>query len=159
MARKDPHAVAMMRCTHVARSETVPLRIVPEYGKISEDSAKPASSEIWRVFHVHEPWSNLIDHAGKLSPEPRLGAVLDAAPAPWCRDVLAWEAARYEIHKSTPGAPVEGLDVVPDRKRWQESVELSLHEHASAKGVDLDGADGSVSEQESAKYPAASSGE
>jgi hypothetical protein len=67
---------------------------------------------------------------------------------------LAREAARDDIHQSTPRLAIEGSDIIPDWERWQVSFVLPLHESLSAPFIDFDGTDGFPSEEFSAKYAA-----
>lgn len=69
-------------------------------------------------------------------------------------DVLAREAARDDVHHSTPRATVKGSHVVPDGEGRQASVVLAGHEDASGVVVDFDGTDAPPPEQLAAEYAA-----
>jgi len=55
---------------------------------------------------------------------------------------LAWESSRDEIHASTPGSPVKGLDIVPDGGIVEQSVPLPSLDDLLAEGVPFDKRDG-----------------
>lgn len=59
-------------------------------------------------------------------------------------DVLAREAARDEIHDSTPRATIEGADVVPDRRLIQGLVFHPRHDRGRSVGFPFDIHDGTV---------------
>jgi hypothetical protein len=55
---------------------------------------------------------------------------------------LAGETGRDDIHASTPGSPVEGLDIVPDGSVIEVAVSDSGLEDSLAVPVPLDVTDG-----------------
>ena len=134
----------------MVRSEHAPLRIEPQRGQVSENSSEPSSSEHWGVLHEHETGSYLANDPSKLGPESAFLAV-DAGAFSSRADVLARETARHDINSAFPLSSVKGSHVIPDRERFETPVVLAGHEYVSAVGVELDGADGSPSEQLSAK--------
>lgn len=105
---------------HVGRSETIPLRIEPERGKVREDLVESAGPERRDVFNEDKSRLNLGDDAGVLSPEP---GPLTGQTGSFPRDgnVLAGKTARDEIHSSAPRATVESGDVTPDRS-WSQGA-------------------------------------
>lgn len=132
--------------------------MIPVLGQVPENDVEPSNSEICAVFHEHESRSNLANDADEFRPESG-SLALDAVSTARGRNVLAGEAARDDIHASSPRSPVEGADVIPDGKGLQYSVVLPLHEDISAVLVDLDGADATVVEDEPAENSAASARE
>jgi hypothetical protein len=70
--------------------------------------------------------------------------------------VSAWKPARYDINNASPWSAVKGLHVIPDGKRVQAAVVLSLHKNACGVGVPFDGAYGSPSKEFSPKDAATS---
>lgn len=152
---KYPHPRAVVPRTIGARSEHAPLRIEPERGQIPENGIESPNSEICAVFHKDVSGSNFANHAHEFQPKSRLLA-LDARSTAGRADVLARESARNNIHSSSPRSPVEGADVIPDGKRWQDSVVLPFDEDLAAIRLDLDGANGPVSEDEPAENSASS---
>jgi hypothetical protein len=127
-------------------SQHTPSRIEPQRGQVSENGSKPPSNESWGVFHEDVARSNLANDPSKLTPEPRSGPS-DPCPFAGNADVLAWETTRDDIHTSSPGLPVEGTHVVPDREGLQAAVVLAGLEHLAGVVVGLNGADGSPSQQ------------
>jgi hypothetical protein len=80
----------------------------------------------------------------------------DSGTFPGCADVLAWESARYHVNKSAPWLPVEGLNVIPDRERFEASIVLPGDQNVPCVGVPLDGADGSPPEELAPEYASTS---
>jgi hypothetical protein len=66
---------------------------------------------------------------------------------------LTGEAGSDDIHASTPGSPVECVNIVPDWEGLKDSVVLSLHEGFSSLSGPLDGADDTVAEELVGKDP------
>ena len=60
---------------------------------------------------------------------------------------------------ASPGVPVEGANIVPDREPGQESVPLSLEQDIPRVFLQLDGADRHMAEKESAEDSATGSSE
>ncbi|MFT3992414.1 MAG: hypothetical protein QM680_13500 [Luteolibacter sp.] len=71
-------------------------------------------------------------------------------------DVLTREASRHHVNTASPWAAVEGLNVIPDRERFEASVVLSGDQNVPCVGVPFDGADGAPSKQFAAKNAASS---
>ena len=57
-----------MRRTNGGSRYNVPLRVIPERGKVSENAGKSASPQSPDVFHEHEAGSKLANQTGELSP-------------------------------------------------------------------------------------------
>jgi hypothetical protein len=130
----------------MASPQHIPSRIVPERGQVSENDPESSSSEIWAILHERVAGSNFANDASELRPQPAALAA-DADPPARTRDVLAREAARDDVDSVTPGLAVEGADVVPDGERLEQSVSLPGEQHAPAKGIKLDSADGAPAQQ------------
>jgi len=43
--REYPNPVAAVRCANVVRSNNIPYRIIPDFGKVSEDGGKSSSNK------------------------------------------------------------------------------------------------------------------
>jgi hypothetical protein len=71
---------------------------------------------------------------------------------------LAGESTADEIDLSAPFVPVEGPHVVPYRESREDSIGLTLKQHAPRTGLDFNGANGSVSEQQACVESTAPSG-
>jgi hypothetical protein len=54
--------------TDLRRRETVPFRIEPERGQVSENVSKSARKEPWHVLHEDVSGSKLANETGELSP-------------------------------------------------------------------------------------------
>jgi hypothetical protein len=80
----------------------------------------------------------------------------DSCALSGCADVLAREAARYHVNKSAPWLPVEGLNVIPDRERFETSVVLSGDQNIPCVGVPFDGAHAFPSKEFASEYAATS---
>jgi hypothetical protein len=74
-------------------------------------------------------------------------------------DILAGKPARYHVNNASPGASVEGTNIIPNGERWQVPFILSLHESSSAVGVELHGADGAPSEEHASENASSSAAE
>ena len=55
--------------------DTMPFRIIPERGQVTEDDSKSSSNECWTVLHEHESRSNLASDPRHVTPEPAALAV------------------------------------------------------------------------------------
>jgi hypothetical protein len=136
-------------------AEHSPARIIPQRGQVSENTSKPSSSESWGVFHEYEAWSHLANDSGHFRPQSAPFSIQSLAGA-GNTDVLAREAARDDIHKSSPRSPVEGSHIVPDGEWLKASVVLAGHEDSPGVLVAFDGTDRPPSEQLAAENAASS---
>lgn len=89
---QDENSLPSVWRAHVGRSETIPLRIEPERGKVGEYSIESANNERCDVFNEHVAGSKNANDACELRPEAGAGAA-DADPFPGVGDVLAREAS------------------------------------------------------------------
>jgi hypothetical protein len=71
-------------------------------------------------------------------------------------DVLAREAARYDVHQTTPWLSIECLHIVPDWEGVEASIVLPCGKASPCMVVPFDGAHGAESAEESTEYAAAS---
>jgi hypothetical protein len=104
-----------VRCAHVGRSKTIPLRIEPEVGQVAENSVESSGNKGTHVLHEDETRLHLGDDAGHFAPKPGLLAV-DPCALSGEADVGAGKPTRDKIHFSTPREAFECGDVVPHRK-------------------------------------------
>lgn len=58
----------MLGGAHEVSADTIPLRIIPERGKVPENTVEPASSEGGHVLHEHDTGSKLANEPSKLRP-------------------------------------------------------------------------------------------
>lgn len=68
----DPNPVPYVRGANVGSREAMPLRIIPDLGQVSENSAKPSSTlacnEVCDVLHDEEARSKLASEAEEFAP-------------------------------------------------------------------------------------------
>lgn len=112
----------------MARSHNSPWRIIPHFGKVTEDGCKSSSNKQWAVFHEDEPRSYLADNARHLTPEP--GSFTgDARSFSGCTDVLARKPARNHVNNASPRSSVKCTDVIPNRERRKQPVVLTCEQN------------------------------
>jgi len=132
-----------------------PFRIVPDGGKVFEDSDKAASSQEGTVFDEDVMRDDFANDSGVFPPQTTSTAGESCAIT--CRaDVLARKPARYDINNSAPRSSVEGTYIVPNGERWEMPVILSLHESSRAKGADFHSSDCPPSQQNTAENSSSS---
>jgi hypothetical protein len=71
----DEDAITSVRGTDGSCGDTVPLRIKPDRGQISEDFFEPATEQAGDVFEDNPLWSDGVDDSGHFWPQPS-GVVL-----------------------------------------------------------------------------------
>jgi hypothetical protein len=149
-----PDALASVGSACVTRSHNTPPRIIPQRGKVSEDSGKSSSHKQRAVFHEDEARQYLTDNACHLAPQ---SAALsrDACALSGAGNVLAREAASDDIHHATPWSAGKCPHIVPNGEGREASVVLPRREDFAAIGVDFDRAHGAESAQHAAEYASA----
>lgn len=154
----EPETVAPVRRTDIGSTQHCPSAVIPERGKVAEDSPQASSNEGWAVFHEHVLRSNVANDARHV--DPKSGALaVDACAFAGERYVLAGKAARYDVNTPSPSQSIKGCNVIPYRESRQKAVELAGHQYACGVGIALDGAHGPPAEQCPAEDAAAGSGE
>jgi len=63
---KDPYSIPLMRGSQVGSSDTVPRRIIPERGKVSEDAIEPSAPQRGNIFDEGEARLDLFDDSPHL---------------------------------------------------------------------------------------------
>jgi hypothetical protein len=116
MVGQNEESVAMVSRSNIGRSESTPLRIEPERGKVREDDFKAVRAEGRDVFNDDQSRLNFGDDAGKLLPEPA-SLAFDSGLLSGDADVLTREAARDAAHQAPKWVPIEGGHIRPNR-RW-----------------------------------------
>lgn len=151
----EPDSFSFVGSTGMDSSQHSVSSHVAHRGQLGSDSDTSAKSESWGVFHEDVARSNLANDPPHFPPQ---SASLAFEPRAFARDadVLAWEASRYHVNKSSPWRAVEGAYIIPDREGVQASIVLTGDQHVPCIGVVLDGAHGSESAEESAEYAASS---
>ena len=137
----------------VVRSHNSPPRIIPHFGKVTEDHGKSSGNKQRAVFHEDVPRSYFTDDSRHVGPQ---AAALpgDADASAGAADVLAREAPRHHVNTAPPWASVKGANVIPYRERRENAVILSGDKYSDGVGIVLDGADGSPPEDVAAEYAA-----
>jgi hypothetical protein len=54
--------------TNVRRGHNIPSTVIPDFGKVSNDTAESSKSKSWAVLHEHESRSYFANDSGHLSP-------------------------------------------------------------------------------------------
>jgi hypothetical protein len=140
----NPHPIPPVRGAHGRSRYAVPLRVIPARGQVPEYAAHDCSSvrakHPWYV--LHESGSHLANDPPEVGPKITLvgGPSALAGEAVW----LARDATKDEIHKSMPGSPVKGLEVIPDGSGAQPPILHALSQQPLAVGVSLNVADSST---------------
>lgn len=83
--------------TNGRRRYSFPLRIVPERGKVSENSMQSSLGDGGHVFHNDESRSNVANNSSELAPQPASAVV---KPCLWSEvaDSLAREPSAYNVN-------------------------------------------------------------
>ena len=93
----EENAVSPVRGADATRRYTVPFRIIPERGKLSEYNVESSSKESCDVLHDDIAGSKLANDSGVLSPEPR-SLTADSCSLARVADVLTRESATNHVH-------------------------------------------------------------
>jgi hypothetical protein len=130
-----------VRGAHLGRSQTTPLRIEPERGKVGKDIGQPKRNVSSDVLEEPEARPGLVEDSSHVRPQ---------VPLVFCSTSFTGEAERLarvatcnQIHRSTPCSSVERSQVRPDRSLIQRLVFHPGHENGRGEGVPLDVAHGS----------------
>jgi hypothetical protein len=144
----------MLKSTGVCANNSPP-RIEPQLGKVSKHSSESSNNKRWGVFHEDVARFHFANDSGHVLPHAA-AVSFDSGAFAGDADVLAWKPARYDVNNASPWSAVKGLHVIPDGKRVQAAVVLSLHKNACGVGVPFDGAYGSPAKEFSPKDAATS---
>jgi hypothetical protein len=103
----NPNSIPKLSGTNVGRRYAIPLRVIPERGQVSENSAKVPSKQSCDVLHDDEAGSNFANNSGVLSPEAATFSVNSGAVS--CQaDVLARESTADDIDLDVSGGRGSG---------------------------------------------------
>jgi hypothetical protein len=142
----NPDPITPVRGANGCSRYAVPLRVIPARGQVSEYAAHEASSirakQPWYVLHEDDSGSHFANDPPEVGPKIALVGPSGTLPgkAVW----LARDATKDEIHKSMPGSPVKGLEVIPDGSGAQPPILHALSQQPLAVGVSLNVADSST---------------
>ncbi len=152
---QQPPPLSRERCAQVSRTEAESRRDSEAHcRKVGEGLLKGSKAD---VLEECIAGSNLSDDAGHLGPQ--VARVLSAEPLAGATPRLAGEAAGHNVDTAAPSGAVERAHVLENRERRQQALELPGLEHLAAVGVNLDGTDALVPQQQAAKDAAADAGE
>ena len=143
---QNPDSLSQMWSAGVGRRYDTPLRIEPQRGQVSKNNSESPRSERWAVLHVDVAGSNVANHPRKFAPESGAFAV-EPVPGAGKADVLAGEAARYDINNAVPWSSVKTAHVSPNRERAEGSIVLSLRQNLCGVGITLNGDNGSPAKE------------
>jgi hypothetical protein len=118
---------------------TVPDRIEPERGQVSENGSHPETKQAWDVLHDDEVGSNLANEAPVFAPETR-SRTFEASSLASEGNVLAREPAADDIDGNSIGSKPcagEGSHVVVAGNVWPV-----LGKHSSTERINLAEGDG-----------------
>jgi hypothetical protein len=122
------------------RGDTVPFRNPPARVQVPEDFRERGSAtngeEPGDVLDEEEPRSDLAGDLPDEGPEPSV--VVDPGALSGDRCGLAREARHHEIHHATERAAVEGLEIVPYKKRIQGASLHLICDSGNREGLPLD---------------------
>lgn len=136
---QDEHPLPPVRRSDFLRGETVPLRIEPEAGHVTEDRSDSVSNKPGDVLEKHPARSNLPNDSRDVGPEPPL--VCEPELLSGAGEGLAREASSDAIHDSTPRAAVESKHVSPDGSGLKDPFFHARHQDLSGRVLPLHEAD------------------
>jgi hypothetical protein len=153
-----PEPVALVWGANLGSSQHCPPAVIPERGQVTLHSSESASNEGWAVFHEAVAGSNLANDPRHVGPHSAAGSV-NAGSFSGDADVLAREAARNHVNKSSPRPSVKAAHVRPNRESWDGSIVLSLRQNLCGVGITLNGADGAPTQHVACEYSSTSARE
>jgi hypothetical protein len=110
--RDDEESVASVWSSNVRSAYTLPDRIVPALGQVSEYVSQPARQERCDVFHDDDARSSVANDARELTPQTAALA-REASSAPSVRHVLAGEAAAEDVDAPRVGSDASHVIETP----------------------------------------------
>jgi len=109
---QNEHPLPCVWGTHGARGYNRPLRIVPEAGKVPENSeGRPVSKDACDVLHDDVPWSKEANNSGELGPE--VSVVARPPSASRCAVWLAGESPTDNLDRRKGGVRNGGNIIKP----------------------------------------------
>lgn len=108
----NPDALSAMASPHGCRRYVLPLSIIPEFGQVSENSAKPcpwlstwANKQVCNVLHDDDCWSYIASNSDDFTPESASCSLSKAAAFASFADVLARESSSDNVNPGNPICP------------------------------------------------------
>jgi len=99
----DEESLASVRRSNVRGAEIKPERIIPRFGKVSENDVQPPRQESCDVLHDDDARSKNASDARELKPQTAALAC-EASAFPSDRHVLTWEPAAEDVNAGSVGA-------------------------------------------------------
>jgi hypothetical protein len=122
-------------------------RVIPQGGKVSEDSIGSERKEVWPVFQEDVGGSNCANATPDFRPQAAALSIKASAGAE-SANILAREARADAIHSAGVGAWIEGSHVAfMDDESWEPAIGGSLTQNRSAIGHPFDGCDVLMSDE------------
>jgi hypothetical protein len=131
------HALPPVWRSNVGRSETTPLRIEPQRGKVREDDVESSANERPNVFDEDIRRLDFFDDASEVFPEPAALPVNNPGTTARDTDVLAGESPRNNINHPSKRATIESCDVAPDRSASQFTLLHRFDQDSGGEGFPL----------------------
>jgi len=75
-----------------------PFRIIPEFGKVSENSIHSSNKQAWDVFHKHVSGSYFANESGIFTPQSTASPFFQAGSLAGYGYILAWKPTGQHIH-------------------------------------------------------------
>lgn len=133
----NPNSIPRMRGADGGSWNTVPDRIIPERGKVSENGSHPETEQTCDVFHNDELWSYFANDPAILFPKTR-SRTFDARSLSSSGNVLAREPAADDIDGNSVSSKSVGCEV--SNVMVDRNIGPVFRQHAA--GVVLDFAEG-----------------
>ena len=135
-AGESEEAFALVGSADFRRRVEARRNSVTHVSQVPSCTSETASQMAGYVLDEDPLGDDLSDDAGDVGPEVAL--VVVSCPLSGDGPRLARVARSDEIHDSTPRVAVEGLEIVPDRRRIQGLVLHPRHEDGRSVGFPLD---------------------
>lgn len=134
---------------HVGSSYASPPAVIPERGQVSEYGSQSVRKDRCDVLQEQESGSYRVSHAQDFAVEPAARICANACTLAGVANVLAREARMDAIHSSRVFGWIEQPNVaLMHSQAGEPSFGRSLAEDGAAIGVEFDGSNWNVSEDE-----------
>jgi hypothetical protein len=157
---QEPPSISLVRRPAVGSAKASPSRVIPACGQVSENDAQSASKDRCDVLQEQVAGSYDASDSEDLSIQAASRSLTKSSPLSSAAKILARETRCDAIHSARPlgWIPQPHVSFVHVQV-GEPSLVSSLPENGAAAGIDLDGADWLVSEDEVRKEPTSYPGE
>ena len=132
----NPEPMSDCGASNIASSNNSPFCVIPQAGKVPENSSHPETKQAWRVLHDDVTWSYFANQTGVLAPEARARTVKAITAGGVCdTDILTGKASTNDI--CCPSVEFERLDIFMPR-----NLRPVHSQHGACGWVDLAEGDG-----------------